>query len=113
MSLRPAAAHIPAMSNVQTTSVAAYQGLALGDRQARVRQAIASLGTACNQQLADHLGVPVNQITGRVFELRKLGVVTESHKATWAPTGKTVIFWQIAVTAPVIAPAPAVAADAA
>lgn len=101
------------MSNVQTTSIAAYQGLPLSDRQARVRQAIASLGAACNQQLADHLGVPVNQITGRVFELRQIGAVIESHKATWLPTGKTVIFWQIALTAPATAPAPAVSADAA
>jgi predicted ArsR family transcriptional regulator len=84
------------MSNVQTTSAAAYQGLPLNARQVSVRRAITALGAACNQQIADHLGVPVNQVTGRVFELREAGVVIESHKGLWKPTGRTVIFWKIA-----------------
>lgn len=91
------------MTNVQQTSVLAYQGLTLSDRQIEVRRCISALGTACNQQIADYLHVPVNQVTGRVFELRKLGVVISSHKATWAPTGKTVIFWQMALGTPAAA----------
>lgn len=91
------------MTNVQTTSVSAYKGLPLSDRQREVRRAITALGSACNQQIANYLGIPVNQVTGRVFELRRLGVVTESHKATWQPTGKTVIFWHIAVGHPAVA----------
>lgn len=93
---RGAAAAQPGMSNVQTTSIVAYQGLTLSDRQVAVRRAISAMGTACNQQIADYLGVPVNQVTGRVFELRQDGLVIESHKGLWKPTGKTVIFWQIA-----------------
>lgn len=88
---------MPGMSNVQTTSAAAYQGLDLSERQIAVRRAISAMGAACNQQIADYLAVPVNQVTGRVFELRQRGVVIESHKGLWKPTGKTVIYWQIAV----------------
>lgn len=100
-----AAAHIVGMS-VQTTSIAAYQGLPLSDRQIAVRRAISLMGTACNQQIADYLGVPVNQVTGRVFELRQHGVVIESHKGLWKPTGKTVIYWQMAPV-PAVSTAPA------
>lgn len=92
-----AAVHMRPMTNVQTTSIASYQGLPLSARQTAVRRAISKLGTACNQQIADHLGVPVNQVTGRVFELREAGVVIESHKGPWKPTGRTVIYWKIAV----------------
>ncbi|HEX9087844.1 MAG TPA: hypothetical protein VF867_09990 [Arthrobacter sp.] len=90
-------------TNVQQTSVLAYKSLTLSDRQTEVRRAISSLGTACNQQIADYLHLPVNQVTGRVFELRAMGVVISSHKAVWAPTGKTVIFWQIALGTPAVA----------
>lgn len=101
-----AAVHIRRMTNVQTTSIASYQGLPLSARQTAVRRAITKLGTACNQQIADHLGVPVNQVTGRVFELREAGAVIESHKGLWKPTGRTVIYWKIA-PAPVATASPA------
>lgn len=82
-------------TNTQQTSAAAYASLEdLGERQAAVRDAISVLGTACNAKIAKYLGVQVNQITGRVFELRDKGLVRESHKAIWIPTGRTVIWWE-------------------
>lgn len=82
-------------TNVQQTSVQALATLPqLGARQAAVHGAVAFLGAACNQLIADYLGLPVNQITGRVFELRDMGVLREAYRGTWAPTGRTVIWWE-------------------
>lgn len=84
----------PMTSNVQSTSKAAFSTLNnIGQRQTDVLSVIRTFGTACNQKIADHLGVPVNQVTGRVFELRKLNLVVEDHRAIWPATGKTVIWW--------------------
>ena len=84
----------PMTSNVQATSKAAFNTLNnIGQRQTDVLSVIRTFGTACNQKIADHLGVPVNQVTGRVFELRKLGLVAEDHRAIWPATGRTVIWW--------------------
>jgi L-alanine-DL-glutamate epimerase-like enolase superfamily enzyme len=81
-------------THVQQTSAQALAAVPLGARQAAVRSAVAFLGTACNQLIADHLGVPVNQVTGRVFELRDMGVLRESHRGIWTPTGRNVIWWE-------------------
>ncbi|WP_246527827.1 hypothetical protein [Pseudarthrobacter albicanus] len=64
----------------------------LGERQTAVRSSISALGAACNQKIAHCLGVPVNQVTGRVFELRGKGPVREAYKAVWVPPGRTVIW---------------------
>lgn len=82
-------------TNVQQTSAVAYASLEdLGERQAAVRNAISTLGAACNQKIADYLGVPVNQVTGRVFELRESGLVREAYRGIWLPTGRNVIWWE-------------------
>lgn len=82
-------------TNVQQTSTTAYASLEdLGERQAAVRNAISTLGAACNQKIADYLDIPVNQVTGRVFELRAAGLVCEAYRAVWLPTGRNVIWWE-------------------
>lgn len=82
-------------TQVQPTSIAAYTSLHnLSLRQMEVHKAIKLMGFACNQKIADYLKLPVNQVTGRVFELRKMGLVTAAHKDTWKPTGKTVVWWK-------------------
>ncbi|QOT19242.1 hypothetical protein [Paenarthrobacter sp. YJN-5] len=79
------------MTNVQQTSAAAYASLEdLGERQAAVRNAISTMGAACNTKIAEYLDVHVNQLTGRVFELRA---------RAWSgmrtgPSGRTVIWWE-------------------
>lgn len=84
-------------SNVQSTSRAAFSSLDdIGQRQADVLKAIRTLGTACNQRIADYLHIPVNQVTGRVFELRKRGLVVEDHRGLWPATGRMVIWWAAA-----------------
>lgn len=74
-------------ANVQPTSKAAFSSMNdMGQRQTDVLKAIGALGNASNQKIADYRGVPVNQVTGRLFELRELGLVVEDHKG-WPVAG--------------------------
>jgi hypothetical protein len=82
-------------NNFQQTSAAPYASLEdLGERQTAVRHAISAMGAACNAKIAKYLDVPINQVTGRVFELRDKGLVREAYKAVWPATGRTVIWWE-------------------
>lgn len=82
-------------TNVADTSIDAYRSLQLNPSQAAVHETIQGLGVACNQLVADSMGLPVNQVTGRVFELRDKGLVEESHKAQWPATRRTVTWWKV------------------
>ena len=82
-------------TNIQQTSAVAYASLEdLGERQTAVRNAISTLGAACNAKIALYLDIPINQVTGRVFELRDKGLVKEAYKAVWPATGRNVIWWE-------------------
>lgn len=47
----------------------------LGRRQTIVYEALKSIGPATNEQIADHLGWPINCVTGRMTELRRFDMV--------------------------------------
>lgn len=47
----------------------------LGHNQMIVYKVIERLGAPTNEQIAEDLGWPINQVTGRVTELRKRGFV--------------------------------------
>lgn len=53
------------------TSREAYDKIleSLGDRQTIVYEALKVLGQASNEEIADHLGWPINRVTGRISEL--------------------------------------------
>lgn len=57
---------------IQQTSLLAYREIkpTLNDRQAKVLQAIEAIYPACNAQVAQYLGWPINTVTPRVLELR-------------------------------------------
>lgn len=58
---------------VSQTSFEAYQSIVnLGNKQQVVFDVIDKLGGATNEQIANHLGWPINRVTGRVNELYKL-----------------------------------------
>jgi len=84
-----------ALKIVQETSVNAYFDLDLGKRQLEVYHALEALSYATNTMLANKLHLPINQITGRTNELRKKGLVIESHRS-WCPITKNkCIYWTI------------------
>ena len=79
---------------IAETSREAYQSLTkLGDKQRAVYYALKELGEASNRDLANYLNKPANEITGRVFELRRLGYVQESGKKLDVQTNRRVTAW--------------------
>ena len=82
---------------IQETSRNAYHEIKkeLGRRQVEVLHALEMLGEACNLAIADYLHLPINQVTPRVNELVKAGVVGEAKKDLSPKTNKRVIYWKI------------------
>lgn len=78
---------------VAETSRKAYNSIRdLGDKQYQVHQTIGEMGIASNQDIADRLGWPINQVTGRVNELAKYGFI-EVHGLAMGRFGSTVKTW--------------------
>lgn len=84
---------------VQSTSIQAFKNDVLpriNYKQQVVFTALMKIKRpACNQEIADFLAMPINQITPRMNELVKLHAVREAFKDVYAPTGRTVIYWEI------------------
>lgn len=61
---------------VAITSQQAYTAIKgkLGTKQTIVYEALKVLGQASNEDIADHLGWPINRVTGRMTELRNYGM---------------------------------------
>lgn len=80
---------------IQSTSQEAYDSILdkLGNRQHQVLNKLKEIEPACNKAIALALGMPINEITPRVNELRYKGVVEEAYKADY--DGRKVIYWQI------------------
>lgn len=79
---------------VQATSLAAYDSVALGARQAEVLAAITELGECTDQQIADRLGWTINRVTPRRGELEEAGLVIRTAVRP-GPTGRKVSVWRI------------------
>ena len=84
----------------QTTSREAYESLfpVLGDRQREVLHLLQYSPVAlCGWDIANKMGVPPNYVSPRIKELVDQGLVRESHKAVYRPTGRKAIYWQAIV----------------
>ena len=78
---------------VASTSKQAYRGLKqLGDKQRIVRDALAGLGIATNEEISIKLGWPINCVTGRTRELRAYGHVIQ-HGLKTGRSGATAKTW--------------------
>lgn len=82
---------------IQQTSLLAFESIkdSLEPKQRQVYNVIKQLKTACNLDIAEYLRLPINSITGRVYDLRELGLVELSHKDVCPKTGRLVIYWSI------------------
>lgn len=80
---------------IQETSLQAYLEIKpkLGKKQAEVLEVLKT-GMYTNSELSNILGWSINRITGRVFELRVMGLVEESHRRA-SNTGRRAIVWKI------------------
>lgn len=86
------------MTNVQDTSRKSYAANvvpSLGARQVAVLIELGKADSLTNSQLAGRLEWPINTVTPRVFELRRLGLVQEATRRPCPVTGRMAIAWTI------------------
>ena len=85
-------------TSVRSTSLQSYEFdvlTVLGDRQRVVLEAMKNRENWTNSELAAYLNFPINTITPRVYELRRLGLVMEDGKRQCKVTGRTCISWMV------------------
>lgn len=84
------------MTEVTQTSLEAFKSIRkeLGKRQEEVYLKLKELGEADNLTLSKHLNLPINSITGRIFELRAKKLVGVSKIDKSKITGRKVIIWK-------------------
>ena len=81
---------------IQQTSLDAFENLkTLGLLQRKVYAVIREVGSISNTMISNYTGIPINIVTPRVNELRKMGYVVEDRKDFCAITGKRVIYWRV------------------
>ena len=84
---------------IQQTSLEAWHDIQrdLGRRQAQVFNIFVThpCFNYTNTELSRILGLPINQITPRVFELRQRGLLVEATRRVCNVTGRVVIAWRL------------------
>ena len=77
------------------TSLLAYADIKveLGTRQKTILDVITYLGTCTNLEISKFLGLPINQVTPRVLELREKGCVELDTKRECKVSGRLVMAW--------------------
>ena len=81
---------------IQQTSMEAYESIKheLGERQQLVLDTIVDNPGMSNHDIAHILGLEINQVTGRVFELRTMGLVKSCGLKLDEDSGRNVIIWK-------------------
>lgn len=81
---------------IQQTSMEAYESIQrdLGERQQLILDTIVDNPGMSNHDIAHILGLEINQITGRVFELRTMGLVKSSGWKIDEDSGCRVNTWE-------------------
>lgn len=88
--------HRARKSGVQKTSVEAYYSIMqdIGEMQRIVLVAIEMYGPLSNSQIARNLRRGINTITGRVWELRSMGLVEQAGETLDEITQRMVMTWK-------------------
>ncbi len=83
---------------VRDTSKLAYDEVqpTIGKKQALVLQTIAKAKRPVNnQEIANHLLIPINTVTPRTNELFSIAKVELAFKAIYPATGRKVCYWKL------------------
>ena len=82
---------------IKITSLLAYVDVLanLGERQTQVYRKLLELKVANNRMISEALDLPINEVTPRINELRKLQVVLQAKKDLCDFTGKMTLFWRV------------------
>ncbi len=86
-----------AKHKIMPTSLVAYAEVLenLGERQTQVYVVIRNLKSCNNQMIAEFLHLPINSITPRVNELRKLHIVMMDKKELCPYTKRLTCYWRV------------------
>lgn len=84
-------------TKMRATSIDAYYSIDdLPTRRRAVFNALKTLTTACNLDVADYLNWSINRVTPRMNELvNDEKLVEEAYRGFCKQTGRRVIFWKI------------------
>jgi len=79
------------------TSILAYQEIepCINTRQRQIIKALGKLQYATNSMISHYLNIPINCVTGRTNELRKLGVIVYSHTSRDPYTKFQSKYWKL------------------
>jgi Mn-dependent DtxR family transcriptional regulator len=82
---------------MRQTSIEAFEIVKenLGERQLQVYNALKKLEYATNTMIANYLNLPINCVTPRCQELRKKGLVIESHISRCPITKNKSTYWRL------------------
>ena len=84
---------------ISQTSLLAFDSISdsLGSRQLQVLKVFRDqpLKSFSNMELSLFLGLPINRITPRVLELRKMGYIVADIVKPCFYTGRMVTFWRL------------------
>lgn len=82
---------------IQQTSLEAYEKVknTIGDSQSAVYTALIGLISANNTILARKLGWPINRVTPRVLELRRMGYIIPDFIRPCPITKRRSWFWKV------------------
>ncbi|MGD1848316.1 MAG: hypothetical protein ACFB10_23225 [Salibacteraceae bacterium] len=75
-----------------------YGRLRLGNSQRQVLDTILELGVCHNKQIARCLGWEIHRVSGRVSELRDLGLLERAGAIRSSETNRRVILWKLTET---------------
>ena len=84
-------------TKIRITSILAYYEILkdIDGRQRDVYKALRELKSANNTMISDRLELPINSITGRIYELRKMGLVIFHKKDLCPLTNKKTTYWKV------------------
>ena len=90
--------HRARKTGVQKTSIEAYYSIQedIGEMQRIVLVTIEMYGPISNSRIADKLRRKINTITGRVWELRNMGLVEQAGETLDEITQRMVLTWKVA-----------------
>ena len=79
------------------TSLWAHESIKqdLGRRQATVLEVIRNFPGCDNHFISEKLKIPINQVTPRTLELRKMGKVKEAGQKKNIITGRLTLRWEV------------------
>jgi hypothetical protein len=76
-------------------TILTHDQVKLTEIQLTVLDAIRQIGPATNEEIAHHLGWPINRVVGRTFELREYTVVVDAGRRKCKITGNICHIWRM------------------